>query len=179
MGLAVASGRTNNSRQDMGARKRIGGGSRATVIVQRHFGAVDRFDTREANFSPLPWLYRRLQWYFTPRAWQVLTYIIMRAGPEGLFWMNDRQIAVDLGIGHRKVTPQIQWLVEQGFVAEAEVEGLRYLCLVHPGTVIAALHEKRALSPLRVQQLSDELVLCGSPPLEATGDVPPKVPTQE
>jgi hypothetical protein len=136
-------------------------GTRASRIVAKHFGDIQRFDPKGGNFSPLPWIYRRLLWFFPPRAWQVFTYLVMRSGPEGLSWLNDKQIATDLGIGHRKIGPQLSWLKEHGFIATLEVEGLRYVCLVDPLVPLAALFHKGGLPHARVETLSEDLELLG------------------
>jgi hypothetical protein len=66
---------------------------------------VPIFKSKEGKFSPLPWVLRRVQWLFQPREWQLLTYLMMRSGPESVCWQTDKEIAYDLDITAKKLAP--------------------------------------------------------------------------
>ncbi len=137
---------------------------KARRIYERYFSDVPVFSTSGAGFSPLPWVYRRVLWLFAPREWQVLTYLTMRVGPEGVCWQNDKEIAFDLGIGPRKLAPHIKGLRDRGFVRIVEDQGQRYLCLPEPVGVLRRLVEKGEIHGERLRSLNDDLEVMGLEP---------------
>lgn len=125
----------------------------------RFFADTPKFEPRAGQFSPLPWIYRRLQWMFRPRDWQLLTYLIMRSGPEAIVWLTDKQIAHDLDLGHRKVGPHLRSLATLGFIAIAEGEGSRFIAITDPVRAIVGLVGSGQIHGERLEALREDLDL--------------------
>jgi hypothetical protein len=157
---------------------------KAQRIADRLFSGLPKFAPKRGMFSPLPWMLRCALPLFTPRAWQVYTYLMMRAGPEAIVWLSDKQIAHDLAITYRKIGPQLKYLRNLGLLAEGEHEGLRYLFLVDPLHALKKLKTSPKLTATEQRALAavnDDLDLIGagetlSPPKDAETD--DNVPSQ-
>jgi hypothetical protein len=106
-----------------------------------------------------------VQWLFKPREWQLLTYLMMRAGPESVVWQTDKEIAFDLDIGPRKLTPHIKALGDLGFIRIADAEGRRLVCIPDPLEVIRNLVARDHIRGERLDSLNDDLVVIGLEPI--------------
>ena len=137
-------------------------------IYQRYFPGTPVFVAKQGKFSPLPWVLRRVQSLFQPREWQLLTYCIMRAGPEAICWQTDREIAFDLGITHKKLPPYFKALAEKGFVKTAEADGKRYVCIVNPLDALKNLIALGKVSQKVQDALEDDLEQMRLDPLAVT-----------
>jgi hypothetical protein len=135
--------------------------SAADRIAAKHFAAIPLLDSKSGKFSPLPWIWRTVQWLFSPREWQVYTLLLMRAGPAPVVWLNDRQIAAHLGVTYRKVGPHIRSLQEKGLIAAVEADGLRYIGIVDPVHALTKLVELGRIPADRLAALTDDLELIG------------------
>ena len=140
-------------------------GSRARA---RYFADVPNYasDT-SGGFSPLPWVLRRVISILSPREWQLLTYLMMRAGPEFVIWQTDSEIAFDLDIGARKLAPHFKSLQEKGFVVIKEDEGQRFICIPDPLHVLRALVARGEIHTKRLHALNDDLEIMGLEPIKA------------
>ena len=146
-------------------------------IYERYFSDVPVFSPGSGSgFSPLPWIYRRMLWLFSPREWQLLTYLLMRSGPEGVCWQSDKEIAFDLGIGPRKLAPHVKSLRDRGFIRVVEDQGQRYICLPEPIGVLRRLAESGEIRAERLQALNDDLEVIGLVPI--VGPPPGAAPLQ-
>lgn len=108
---------------------------RIAGLDEAHFPGVPTFNTRLGGYSPLAWMYRSILDSFTPREWMVLTYLLMRSGPDGICWPTDKTIGVDIGLGPKKVGPHLRRLAERGFIVTRRLKGRRYVKLVDPMTL--------------------------------------------
>ena len=146
---------------------------KARRIYERHFKDVRTYSSdTSGGFSQLPWVLRRVQWLFTPRAWQVLTYLMMRAGPDAVVWQTDKEIAFDLGIGPRKLAPHIKSLVERGFIRVVDAEGQRLICIPDPLDVIRSLVASGEIRDEQLDSLNDDLVVIGMGPIGGKAEPP-------
>ncbi|MGA2451661.1 MAG: hypothetical protein ABTD50_23645 [Polyangiaceae bacterium] len=134
---------------------------KARRIQERLFADSKRFSASGGKFSPLPWCLRRVLWLFAPRTWQVLTYLMMRSGQEGVTWHTDKQIALDIGVTFRKVAPHLRQLEKQGFILMKEHDGDRYVCLLDPLFALDALVRKGAIHSERLEALNEDLETMG------------------
>jgi hypothetical protein len=139
--------------------------SKAQRMLAKLFADAPRYVARKGSYSAMPWVLRRAVGLFAVREWQVLTYLYLRSGPESLVWLTDKQIAVDLDVGYRKVGPHLRALVEKGFLKTAEYDGQRYLLLLEPETALRSLVAKGAV-PLRTwETLAEDFETIGLSPL--------------
>lgn len=139
--------------------------NKAQRVSAKLFGDVPKFQPKKGMFSPLPWCLRRAQPLFTPRAWQVYTYLVMRSGPEAMVWASDKQIAHDIGVTWRKIRPQLKAIVRLGLIVEGEHEGLRYLCLVDPVHALTEFAKSEGITKderAALEAVDDDLDLIGT-----------------
>lgn len=134
-------------------------------IYERHFSGVPIFEATGGKFSPLPWVLRKVQWLFAPREWQLLTYLIMRSGPESVTWQTDHEIAHDLDLGPKKIPPYLKDLEAKGFIKIVQAEGKRYVCIVEPLEAIKGLVAAGKFPRQRMDELNDDLETMKLPPL--------------
>ena len=139
----------------------------------KHFSGIALLNAKSGQFSPLPWVWRRLQWLFTPREWQIYCYLLMRSGPVPVVWSSDRQIAADFGIGFRKIAPQLRALQAKHLIAIAnDQDGTRFIAIVSPLDAVKKIVAEGCIPPDRLITLGEDLEV-----LEATDAVFPKTPS--
>jgi hypothetical protein len=141
--------------------------SKAQRMLAKLFEGAHGYVPRKGTYSAMPWVLRRAIGLFpAPREWQLLTYLYLRAGPEALVWLGDKQIAVDLGVGYRKVGPHIRSLIAKGFLQSKEHDGQRYLLLVDPEHALRELAKKGAIPQAMWEPLAEDFETIGLEPLE-------------
>jgi len=153
--------------------KKAGRPGKAARAVERVFPDVMRFKAK-ANFSAVPWLFRRALWLFQPRAWMVLTYLYLRSGPEGITWLTDKQIGIDIDLGYRKVGPQLRELESMGFIVIREFDGERFVCLIDPHFALRALVRAGKITGERLDRLNEDCATIDIEPIDDR-DIPPPV----
>jgi DNA-binding MarR family transcriptional regulator len=151
--------------------------SKAKRMLEKLFPEAPRYVPRKGTYSAMPWVLRRAVGLFSVREWQVLTYLYLRSGPESLVWMSDKQIAIDLDVGARKVGPHIRALVAKGFLKAAEHDGVRYLLLLDAEAALRGLAASGGIPKRVLEQLGDDFEVIGlrtltPPPTAAGGDEP-------
>ena len=113
---------------------------------------------RVGGFTTLPLVLRRLQFLFEPRAWQVLTYVMMRTGPEGVAWFSLSELAHDLDFKSiSKLKPYVDDLVASGWIRRATSSGLDYYLVRDPLRVIDELRAQGKLTEERQDEIDDLL----------------------
>ncbi|HTU56949.1 MAG TPA: hypothetical protein VMF89_00925 [Polyangiales bacterium] len=144
-------------------------------MLERLFADAPRYVARRGTYSAMPWVLRRAIAIFAVREWMVLSYLYLGVGPESLVWLTDKQIATDLGVGHRKIGPHIRTLEQKGFLKTAEHEGVRYTLLLDPELALRRLAAEKALPPSVLDLLTDDFEAIGLEPLV----VPPSAADSE
>lgn len=111
-------------------------------IRDRLFPEVRLFPTKKGRFSPFPWILRdclsdkliKQQW------WAVLSYIMLRCGPERMWNVENKEIAHALGYsGPAKVAPMVKGLAELGFIKTKEEGGKQYVVVINAEFVVSRL----------------------------------------
>jgi hypothetical protein len=141
--------------------------NKARRMLEKLFPEAQRYVPRKGSYSAMPWVFRRAASLFNVREWQVLTYLYLRSGPESLVWMSDKQMAIDFGIGPRKVGPHIRSLVAKGFLSAVEHDGTRYLLLLDPEAALRGMAARGAVPPRVLGLLADDFETLGLAPLTA------------
>jgi len=139
--------------------------NKAVRMLAKLFPDAPRYIPRKRSYSAMPWVLRRAVSLFGVREWQVLTYLYLRTGPESLVWMNDKQIAVDLGVGHRKVGPHIHSLAAKGLLRTKEHDGVRYLLLLDPEAALRGMVARGEVPERVLEQLNEDFETIGLQPL--------------
>jgi DNA-binding MarR family transcriptional regulator len=150
--------------QDSPARKARPNKGERTLV--RLFPDEPRYVPKRGTYSAMPWVLRRAVALFAPREFQLLVYLYLRAGPESLVWMSDRQIAVDLGVGHRKLSPHLRSLVQRGFIRMRDHDGERFILLLDPELALRKLVARGEIPPTMRDALADDFEKIGLEPLD-------------
>ena len=116
--------------------------SREERIRERLFPGVKTFQ-RGGGFASLPLELRKAIGLFEPRAWQIYTYILMRAGPAWVAWMSLSEMAFDLRFQSLpKLRIYINQLERAGWIGHAKAEGKDYFVIIDPFVAIDALRSR-------------------------------------
>lgn len=114
---------------------------RATLVSRRTkgmrardalFSEVEAFDPRRNGFSAFGWLLRSVLFVVSPRGWQIFSLLALRAGPEAVVWLSDREIGFAVDINYRKVGGYLKELADLGLIAIASAAGERFIALRDP-----------------------------------------------
>jgi hypothetical protein len=146
--------------------------NKASRILNKLFSDAARFDAKQGKYSSLPWVLRTVLWLLQPRTWQVYTYVVLRSGQEWVTWLTDKQMAVDLGITHRKVRPHIRELEKLGLLKTKEHDGERYVCVLDPLPALDALVRAGKIHKEKLERLNEDLETIGLPTLPLAAMVP-------
>lgn len=154
--------------------------SSAQRIKDRLFPGEKLFNPKKGGYSALPFILRKVQFLFDPRAWQVYTYILMRTGPEGLAWFDLKEMAFDLQFKSTpKLKPYADKLVEGGWIRHAQTSGKNYYIIRDPFVVINEMFEdvikRSSIAQERWDDINDLLEKLDKPSLgssDAFGDSP-------
>jgi hypothetical protein len=131
---------------------------RVEGLRRAHFANVPSFDARFGGYSAVPWVYRTMLGALSPREWMVLSYLLLRSGPEGLTWLTDRAIGTDIGLGAKKIGPHIRRLADYGFIATKRIGRQRFVKLVDPMSLLERLlGEESFLDAEQRQRLAQDV----------------------
>lgn len=147
--------------------------NKAQRARSRLFPDATVYEPIPGTYSAIPWVFRRALAAIPPRTFQVLVYLYLRSGPESVTWFTDRQIASDLGIGYRKLTPHLRWLTDNGFLAAASHAGDRFIALLSPEQALRDLATAKKLSPDVMEAVAEDFETIGLAPLEPVAQDPP------
>lgn len=143
-------------------RTRIGGPPSTRTaearIRDRFFAGEVTLDRKRGGFAAFPIILRRALFLFSPRSWEVYSYIAMRAGPEGVAWMAISEMAWDLDFRSvPKLRPYVQNVVVDGWLRTISTQGKDYFLVRDPNIVIRELHQKGRIPIDRVLAISELL----------------------
>lgn len=136
-----------------------GKGSRKELRVkERLFPGVISFDPKTAGFSPFPSVLRHAMFLFSPRAWQILSYIMMKAGPQGVAWFPLGELQFDLGFASKaKLRTYLTELADHGWVRWEQSRGKDYFALPDPHQVLKELATKGLVSREHLETINELL----------------------
>lgn len=129
----------------------------AEKIRERLFPGVRVFDSGNGRFSPLPWILRNclVSGLLKQQWWTVLTYLIMRCGPERIWNIENKEIAYALAYSSpAKIGPMMAALQNLGFIKVKEDAGRQYVVLVDPEYVIDQLVLTGRYPPAHLEALN-------------------------
>jgi hypothetical protein len=147
------------------------------VIRRRLFPNERSYNQKQGMFAGLPVVLRRVQRLFEPRAWQVYTYVVMRADPAGLCWFPLSEMCFDLGFeSPAKLRLWVAKLTEAGWLRTASSAGKDYYFVRSP---IVVLEEFLAAAKLEEEVLAavNETLVSGG--LPALGEKPAKAKVED
>jgi hypothetical protein len=151
--------------------------TREERIRQRLFGDLPSYDRTRGGFTAIPLIFRRAQFLFGPRDFQVYLYIAMRTGPAGIAWFNLSEMAWDLGFANvPKLRPYVNKLVADGWIAQSRAQGKDYYLIIDPLTVLARLKAANKIPQERLDALDELLESLGLPLLQQAEEKP-DIPT--
>jgi hypothetical protein len=114
----------------------------------------------------VPIILRRAQFLFSPRGWQIYTYVAVRTGAAGLAWMTLGEIAHDLDFkSASKLRAYVDDLVSVGWLKHRQSRGKEYFFVPDPHAVLRSLHLAGKLPAERVEDLDELLDLLDRPTL--------------
>jgi hypothetical protein len=114
--------------------------NRNDVIRRRLFPNERSYNQKQGMYAGLPVVLRRVQRLFEPRAWQVYTYVVMRADPQGLCWFPLSEMCFDLGFeSPAKLRVWVRKLTDVGWLRTASSGGKDYYFVRSPIDVLEEL----------------------------------------
>jgi hypothetical protein len=132
--------------------------SREERIRARLFPGVETFARR--GFTTLPIILRRAQFLFSPRGWQVYTYVLMRTGKAGVAWLTMTEMAYDLAFSSTaKLRKYVDQLVADGWLITRRSSTREYFLAPDPYGVLRALDKANRIPPERREELDELLEL--------------------
>jgi DNA-binding MarR family transcriptional regulator len=149
--------------------------TKAARMAKKLFPGAPRYTPKRRTYSAIPWLLRCGLGLFTPREFMLLVYLHLRAGPEQLVWHGEKQIAADLDIGHRKLSPHFKKLEEKQFIRTREHDGVRYTLLLDPERALRFLAQNGKLSERMFEAINDDFETLGLEPLIGPATKPTEV----
>lgn len=140
--------------------------ARDEQIKDRLFPGVKTFRPARGGFAAMPFVMRRVQWLFDPRAWQVYTYVVMRIGPKGIGWLTMPEMSFDLGFKSiPKLRLYIDQLVKDGWLQHKRSRAREYFVAPDPVRVLRALVAQGRLDDERIDHIDELLESLGWKPL--------------
>ena len=140
--------------------------TREERIRNRLFPGVETFARK--GFTTLPIILRRAQFLFSPREWQVYTYVLMRTGKAGVAWLTMTEMANDLAFNSTaKLRKYVDQLVDAGWLIAHRSSAREYFIAPDPYAVLKALDKRDMISTERREELDELLDLLGQDPLKA------------
>jgi hypothetical protein len=157
--------------------------TREERIRARLFPGVETFTRR--GFTTLPIILRRAQFLFTPRGWQVYTYVLMRTGKAGVAWLTMTEMAYDLAFSSTaKLRKYVDQLVADGWLTTRRTSTREYFLAPDPYGVLKALdrahripHERREELDELLELLNQDALSMVAPAAPATTASPPPAST--
>lgn len=132
--------------------------ARDAKIRQRLFPNVPTFDPKVGGYASFPFVMRRLQFLFEPRAWQVYSYVLMRIGPHGIGWLTMSEMSWDLDFKSiPKLNVYVDKLVEDGWLKHSTSRAREYFLAPDPMFVVKQLAAAKKLSAERIEAIDEVL----------------------
>ncbi len=146
--------------------------TREQRIRKRIFPNTVTFNRAAGGFAALPLILRRAQFLFSPRKWQVYTYVLMRTGPAGVAWLTLDEMAWDLDFRSiSKLKPYVDELVADNWLQRRVAQGRDYYIVPDPLRVLESMRGK--LAEDRIDAIDELLELLKKPePAAAVASAP-------
>jgi hypothetical protein len=129
--------------------------SQVQKIRERLFPDTETFVSKGGGYVPLPIVLRHAQFLFSPREWQIYTYVLMRSGPDSVAWFTLQELAWDLDFRSiPKLKPYVDKLVDAGWLKHQTSQGKDYYIAPEPLSVFRA---RRDVPQERIDAM-DELI---------------------
>lgn len=133
--------------------------SAETRIRERLFPHVPVYDHRaHGGYSPFLWVFRHLQFLFTPRNWQVYCYFVLRTGPDLVAWPTLRELSWDLDFRSiPKLKAHLKQLLDDGWLVHQTERGRDYYVPQDPLAVLATLRDGGRIPADRLHAIEELL----------------------
>ena len=103
-------------------------------------------------------MFRLLLFLFTPREWEIYSYIMLRTGPEMVAWPTLQEIGWDLNFRSiPKLKAHLSALIEAGWLVHRNERGRDYYVPQDPLVVVGKLRDAGHIPEDRMQAI-EELV---------------------
>lgn len=135
----------------------------ASKMKARLFPQVTTFDTSSGAFVPLPYFLRNSLSLFSRASWQIYTYILMKCGPGGAYWLSNTEIATACQYSRgNKISVHLKQLRELGFiVVKRDRDGRQAIAVPSPYLVLSSLAARGAIDEELLDMLNDDLERAG------------------
>lgn len=148
-------------------------------VRDRLFADVPIYQHRtRGGFSPVPVILRRCQFAFSPRGWQVYTYLLMRCGPEGVAWPTIHELAWDLDFASiPKLKAHVKQLIDGGWIVKRVDRGRDHYVAADPLAVLAHMRDEGRIPDDRLDAIAELLEVLRLPPLTKAEKDEDEIPT--